>query len=413
MLFPTPLKLTATIAALLLSAKLIHSQGVLPIDIVDIPDYVKVTVGSFSNGGAYRMLWTSSDKVNGVRHGRSEVSIPNFPNGGMNDVLIEEYVRDNVLMLSTMVHRRTYNAYVEQRCYKKAHLRFRLVNCDLIQKFIGGPINLHTDVMHDLTHPAMVSANLGLDDNAELWWFFGNTELDIRLTSLNLLWANYQIFHMMPIINFDERSRSTDNPPAQLIGLITAFHQSIDGEKFIVKIEETGDTEYTVKLPQIVDSILKPCNILDYPLKIGETEAKDPKDRPIYITIDISNNDEVHQYVIAILNLSRGDWLYSQYSILPIPDISEVDVLVFHKGLDQEIYRIGDQEVITHVEVFENTQTNDRYVVIHLRDLLAPNDPEEIEIYKYSWRYERPIYVRILDSQVEEYKNQLNNIRVP
>ncbi|EDO08684.1 hypothetical protein BBOV_III011320 [Babesia bovis T2Bo] len=398
------------VASILLISTRSVASWILDLNESEFPEFVQVTHGTFSNGGIYRMIQSPARDVMFIKsHQVYLTGINRSPN---NDamVYVEEYKRDERTFVSVLFYKFA-NLLVERRYYEPQGCTVAFVSRFQVQSFVNGPINLCIDLEIGMHHP-VIEPMINVEDGRQIIaGYIGNKVLDFPPGSLARVWSKDSYFRFMPIINIDPLSKSLHNPPSALIGFINGYYQDPDSKYLVINIEEIRDVEYRVWIPGIDNGTFKPQNILQNPPKISVHEPKPVDARAVEIIIDISRTSKHEPDVLAMINLSRGVWLYSQYTILPIRHVEDMNIIVENSAMKTEIYQVEDDYFITYVEIFEHMLSNNRFVVVNMRKLESPFMSDTRKVFKYNWDVNNPAYTEILGQELDACIAIITNIK--
>ncbi|GFE55190.1 spherical body protein, putative [Babesia ovis] len=372
------------------------------------PDSIQVAVGNFNNLGIYRLLHLKSPAHVTIMHGDVFISAPGLKLAPISEVFIEEFRRGSRLFIAVtyIAHSNDYaeHVYVEKRGKY-------IYECTGEEKnaFVNGPVRIRTDIMfinHSVIDTKVVVGHV----KPWVWLSIGNKADDETGLLHSRLWKDGTTYLMSPIVQIDSMSRNLDGPGASLIGRITAFHQYSNEQIITVKLDKTGDREFILIIGPIEKDIFTPMNLSAYPHMVGIPIAKPVTIRQHDVDIDISRTMLPPYDVVILSNLRRGDWLYSQHTILPIRKMEDLNTRVWDAYSMVEIYKVCDEEVITHVEVFQYAVKPLKYVVVHTRKLTDIHSPGSMLFYKFNNKYDSPSYDLLSDEMSDECHKMLYNI---
>ncbi|ORM41426.1 uncharacterized protein BXIN_2503 [Babesia sp. Xinjiang] len=140
------------------------------------------------------------------------------------------------------------------------------------------------------------------------------------------------------------------------------------GDHMVIYVKEGKRLlRFNLYLPPVEDGIFKPRNIIDASYKFIGSKTPSHPSKYISLYIDISSTQTSQADVIVLANLKRGDWLYTQYTVVPLREQRFVLLSVINSAQNCEIYRTADDLFVTHVEVFEHVTHYWQYVVVNIK----------------------------------------------
>ncbi|ORM39577.1 uncharacterized protein BXIN_2904 [Babesia sp. Xinjiang] len=341
---------------------IILAYSVLPIESLNVigpfaPD-VAVYEGSFAEGGRYRMICRDATNDRTVFYGSIAVSL--IFREGVEQIYVEEYKRvDTVYLEVNAVDSNGSSLSSTPNVYKISDAYAIPTTNGELYRFVKGPVLLKLDI------------GVGAPINPRI----------LRLESFYGSATSYAFLSLSDYI----RSPSWIGKPGYLVSTVYNSDLPLDSRgrttsiisftSFRVSVEKVSSHHRVMleakHLKYIVDPISGSIN------SVSEISLPEGYWKPsvqlcgvlikesLAITIDISRSSEVVTNLIAVRNVSKGDWLYSNYKVVLFSDVKSVEVEVVNTPMDAVIYKSPSGVLLTRVERFVNVHTEVEYLITH------------------------------------------------
>ncbi|ORM40939.1 uncharacterized protein BXIN_1809 [Babesia sp. Xinjiang] len=334
----------------------------------ELPPCVDVFEGSFADGGAYRMIHSSDDRITAVSYGRQILNAHGAHIGPIYDVYIQDYRRGNSRIIATSTFTgdngeflNTYHCNVigDQCAHTNRHVK------NIFQK---SAVYLRLDITKQKCHPFIAYAETN-DQYTQYEWYLIKRPRGGEVTHpAGRLVVRFDRFHISPILNIDTVFHDKNLPPSSLSSHCAKLLLVPESNDITIWFQHgVSYSKCLLRIPPIEDGIFKPKNIVIWPRIIYDGPNPLFLHHSTYINIDISKIETYNEGIIVLANLKRGDWLYTQYSLVPIEGQIYKWVRVTNSKESLELYRVvRDDECITHVEVFDYITHGWQYVVVNI-----------------------------------------------
>ncbi|EDO08711.1 hypothetical protein BBOV_III011590 [Babesia bovis T2Bo] len=377
---------------------------------------IKVYHGSFSNGGKYKMLRTTAEYAKDILYDGYYIISTRADCGDLADIFIEEYRRDLEVIVGVIYAGEEVKRLIQRHYFAKRDGYFERVDRHDKMVFVAGPMKVGIDMYLKDWHTAIDTYTTYKGHRPLYWYLLCNFKGDYRYKTESRYWFGDGEFHISPITSVDNEPTPEGMPKSALIANIYGFHKTANFYTF--SMDCSYDTLYTVRIPKNEDGIFRPRNINTYPTSYLDVHLPPLKDRSTTITIDISDIVVHAPEIIILSKLKKGNWFYSQHSIIPIKNPAYVSVTVVDGINKCTLYTPVDDEFVTYVEVFEHVTNSMQYVVVHARKEL-PGSTIENPMYKHDLKLyklrnvEKPVsYIDFTQLRPEAILDHLYNIRV-
>eukprot|EP00371_Babesia_bovis_P001269 XP_001609916.1 hypothetical protein [Babesia bovis T2Bo] len=285
-------------------------------------------------------------------------------------------------------------------------------------EFIGSPVSLAITLHSDQNHPFIVKTLM--EWNGTTFTHYKTSRNRRSLRTRLLEWLRYldHNFYLSPIFNIDGNNSGSSDISPSLISRAREVLTNVQRTELTLIIKNSEILcEIEVEIPPTLNGIFKPKRIIKKPYyfnRVKKSRRSYDYDRNV---VDIAQIHVIKIEMIVLANIKRGDWLYTQFAIAYIPRRNYERVKVIDSVIKADIYEEGDDEFISHVEVFYNTVNGAQYVVINVNNI-PEGDPQEVEtlfkarkIFMVNKLGSGATYIDLNCYDLEPYIDTLYNIR--
>ncbi|GIX66331.1 uncharacterized protein BcabD6B2_57670 [Babesia caballi] len=344
------------------------------------PPGVDVFEGTLYNGGLYRMFHEKSGNVDMIAYGRQLLThFLLFPTVGRN-VYVEHFQTPERTFVAVKV---TFEetVHIFRSNYEIMGDFITKVNSEEKNKHVKG-VFLPVDLANRLRHPYIFEeiSRTPVNEHTFTTASRGKKGEALGISSRSRRSMKY---YLKPIINIFGSPKSKDDPPTSLY--VNSSKVKITQERrLVVDIwRQVGVREYTIVIPDPSKEVFKPQNL------VRQHDYVFQPPRPVFdqllhkqIVVDVSSTSTQEREVFILSNLRRGDWLYSQYAVVPHEDQAKRFVSVKDSAIDMDIYQVEGDQFVTHVEVFKHIEQGWQYVVVHIQLKAGYVSTDVTKIYK-------------------------------
>ncbi|ORM41820.1 uncharacterized protein BXIN_0586 [Babesia sp. Xinjiang] len=403
-------------AALIISICPVQSI-ILDLSQQEFPPFIDIFVGTFRDGGIYRMFHSHGPRVTVVKYGDHILSGSRRHSSVPIDIYVQDYRHEGRHIISVSRFNPLNWKLVRTTFYEKGSTKCKIINRELKDKFVGGHMSLTLDLDADKVHPYIVPAIS--KKKGDMWYRVALIYSNRGMYTINHMRSPREQITISPILNVDREFRDSNSPPSSLSCHCAKVYISPGGNEMRIFIyHENHIVPYLTKLPPIVNHIFKSQNILNYQCRYAVKRRASTSLQTISIIIDISSTFTSVPDIVILANLKRGDWLYTQHSFLPLSDQNVILVKVVNSEKRCEIYETDDETFVTHVEVFDHVKSSTQYVVVNTTTpsktagLGEPRFEKNKRVYKRTYGEEGVVYFDINQVWLEPYLDMLYNIPI-
>ncbi|EDO08453.1 hypothetical protein BBOV_III008960 [Babesia bovis T2Bo] len=384
----------------------------LDLSLTAFPDVIECYHGTFLNCGVYRFFRTRSGIISMIKYGSTLLDGPVYDLiYGLKEVIVQDYKRDGIHMVTVHLCFEN-NTPLQTQYLKVVNGTFITSTKDILHSLINGPILLSLNLREGSVHPFITMHQSSGFYNGFQWSLLPSThhkayelpELHIRV--------NMGLFFISPIFIVDKEHTFPNPPPTCLSAPITKFFVSSKDNSMVLWLKRNRRSKpLAIRLPSTIDGVFRPKNILLIPQNISYLEIGYKPSRDNEITIDISKTESTISSLIILSNLLRGDWYYSQYTIVPIEahEYNMVNVINSIKRCD--IYKSTESESVSHIELFDNYINGWQYVVVNMSVIDGTNITEKKKVYMRHFDERGDKYMDLDVLGIHTYLDILYNIQ--
>ncbi|ORM41912.1 uncharacterized protein BXIN_0462 [Babesia sp. Xinjiang] len=398
----------AIYAAALIIAMYPIGSVILDISQQDFLPYIDIFVGTFRDGGIYRMFHSHGPLINLVKCGDEILFDSSYQPALSLDVYVQDYRRQGRHIISISRYNTVNWKLLRTTFYEKDDLCYFLSTRESKDEFVGSHISLTLDLDADKFHPYIVSGRRTLDNAVR---YMVPTYYSSRgsLPVINMR-SPKDVFIISPILNIYNTARDPNIPSPSIHCYATKVDVEPDRERTTIWIRHRRfSVKFVVVIPPVENGVFRPQNIMGNDSRFHRGDLM-PVSRPSNLLIDISSTDIIIPEIIILANLRRGDWLYTQYSVLPLMEHRRAVNNVNDSKSHSAIYEVTDNATVTHVEVFDHVKHGWRYVIINLSKAMGPRFVAHKMIYKRIEDQGSVVYFDLSKFCVEPYLDMLYNI---
>ncbi|ORM39497.1 uncharacterized protein BXIN_2891 [Babesia sp. Xinjiang] len=360
------LNLAICAVLLVISISPIHSIT-LQLNETEFPSSIDVFEGKFERGGIYRMFHAEHTQIDCVKY-RDMILTPSRSRKRIKvDTYVQEYRRGENRVISITLFYLKDDIRMDTTFYQITDNRYKVIALIDRNKFVGKTVILNLDVGSHKIHPFIgVNSVRGARPYTEWSVMRGGGGIKSKTLGHRVKYRTEHII-LTPIQNIEKTSRSNNSPPTKLSSNITKILiGSSEGNMRIWLKYKFCTKSLSIQIPPIYNGVFRPRNIVLDPLQLSQCDTTTIPTASINVEIDISNNESITPHVIVLANLRRGDWLYSQHSIVPFIYRTRAIVKVVNSTDNCEIYQMVDERRVTHIEIFDHVKHGWQYVVINI-----------------------------------------------
>ncbi|GFE53672.1 spherical body protein, putative [Babesia ovis] len=331
-----------------------------------------------------------------------------------NDIYVHEYKRGDTVMVSI------HYFYFNDELMSSKVLRFEVtdgnrsvVTLEQVDGFIGDGISLPVDLTDNKVHPYILQSYVHHRFNGRVWYLIPVAVGNTTETILGSMLSNEIKVMISPIYNIDHHNSGTDVPIPSLNAQATRYHIADNGDYVEIYIKRDGyDVPYSFNIPQIEFGIFKARNMLVEPFDFQRLVPGFKPLRNIEVNIDISSVDNSVADVVTLADLRRGDWVYTQYNIVPIRSPEYALVHVVNSMDEKVIYTAIDDDYVTYVEVFLNPSEGLYFVVVNFTHWDGIMPTQDRKVYMRKVIDSCAIYYDLQQMEIQNYTGFLYNIKM-
>ncbi|GFE53602.1 spherical body protein, putative [Babesia ovis] len=402
-----------SLVVILLAFSINTSAIILDIkDEINIPG-AEIYYGRFKDRGIYKLFYSNDNSITAIKYGEQMVGSVLYRRPTPVDIYVQEYKRGDIRIISVHIYNSRSNKLYSSSYYHIQDEHCYLTTRDRKINFVGNVVYLEVDVHSEKVHPLVKKVGNG---DYNIWKSLTASYGDYR-KALRLRFNNEK--HVLNPILHIENTSARSAPPNALFGLFARVKWK-PGDKVIKVWIRRGRflTPLSIRIPPTVNNIFKPRNITRMPYYFRDLASHFQPVIPIHLVIDISSHEVNTPYLIIMANLERGQWLYTQYTVVPLVDQLFLSHMVVNSHVNSELYRVRENEFVSHVELFKNSDSRIQYVVVNVTKYINHSLPpyrittEIKRLYKLYCMDGNWGYLDLTDSITDEYLDILYNIPV-
>ncbi|EDO07196.1 uncharacterized protein BBOV_IV008420 [Babesia bovis T2Bo] len=388
---------------------------VLDINSPEISDSIEMYEGTFSEGGIYRMYYATTEHFYFIKCNDFEFNLPRFQKMP-KEIYIQDFLRGKYRHVVISAKSTTGRKKITNHYFQGDDILFTKGNRKRMLKFIGEITKLSVHAQSNKIHPFIKKLYIAGKANMIIWRVIpinhdpqANLVKRLRHTGGNVT--------ISPFLGIEYTANNDPSHESYISSHAKEIQQMVDTNKIILILN--WNVKYYIPqaicIPQVQNNIFKPKNILycsdSPPLKVfnktlGESKA---------IQIDVSCNHAAMPEIIFLANLQRGCWYYSQYTIADLGNSQFKKVNVADSKRDYIIYSSDNNEIVTHVEIFEHIIYGWKYVVVNkvfvdLSNEMVEFKDENHKVYKCIHDGDNVRYYDLDAFWVDPYISMLHNI---
>ncbi|EDO06827.1 putative integral membrane protein [Babesia bovis T2Bo] len=342
---------------------------ILDLDMDKFPDNLEIFRGTLENGGKYFLYHSSDPIISKVIYRGSVLNtvrskITNFP-----DVYVQKFEKEKQVIVGIHYFYSMLWKHKSRTCYFLFNDTTSIVVHRSMLSQFSGHLFLPLDLKNEKQHPFVVKSHVGSKIRGDIWAIIASTGRRTTTSYISRLRSSHDCIFFSPITNIDSYPPSPNYPPTSIYAHCTKVHVSdVDGNFYLHIKRDRNTVIYLFQLPKTKNYTFKPGNILRTNYRFGVAKPSFPTSRQRIIVIDIATFEVKIPDLVILANVRRGDWLYHQYTILPLwyPDFPTVTVI---NSVDNiSIYKTNEQTYVECVEIFINVDHGWQYVVLTIAE---------------------------------------------
>ncbi|ORM41948.1 uncharacterized protein BXIN_0552 [Babesia sp. Xinjiang] len=395
-------------AALIISIYPIGSV-ILDISQQDFPPYIDIFVGSFWNGGIYRMFHSHGPLITLVKCGDEIMFDSSYQPALSLDVYVQDYRRQGRHIISVSRFNKVGFKLLKTTFYEKKQDKCTVITRGVKDAFVGSHIALPLALDAYKLHPYIIEDSSAAENEVQYrvpTYYSSRGSLPV----INMRSAK-DVFIISPILNIYNTARDPNSPSPSIHCYAHKVDVALDRARTTIWIKRGRFVDkHVLNMPPLNENIFRPSNILNcgYDLVLPLMSAG--VSNPITVNIDISSTDIIIPEIIILDNLRRGDWLYRQYSVMPAMEQNYIYIGIIDSMKGCEIYKETNDTFVTHVEVFFHVDIGTQYVVININRRRDSDYGNNKRLYRSFNMEQRTQYVDLTDFWVDPYLEMLYNI---
>ncbi|EDO06759.1 uncharacterized protein BBOV_IV003980 [Babesia bovis T2Bo] len=384
----------------------------------EFPSCIDIFTGTFNGGGVYRMFHSRNELIRTIHYGGHILATTRFHRALPEDIYVQEYKRDGISIISLHIFFNRSTKTSANSYYQIAGGHIRIIGRDKKLEFVGGPIYLSIDVNVTKYHPLIVKTMIGSPLHKHIWQLATAKHFTDHQSKISRLRFRQEVYYMSPVLNIDTE-QSDYLPPTALIGQFSKVQVSKHDGVIEVSLKRLRASFcQLIQIPPTIDNIFKPCRIISLPHYYNHLDLTIKVNRHVTLTIDVASLEVNVPDLIILSNLKRGNWIYTQYTVVPITDQRFVLHKVINSQMAFTLYEAQEHCYVSYVELFKHIIHGWQYVVINIKqasNIITPGPTEFIDvkrIYMLTEISAGAIYVDLSMTLPKEHLDILYNINV-
>ncbi|EDO05320.1 putative integral membrane protein [Babesia bovis T2Bo] len=377
------------------------------------PQDVEVYHASFIRGGLHRIFHGRTEMISAVKYKTCYYNTMLRNMTSVTDVYVQEYRRGSEIYIET------------NRCIKGVQKQLHTTFCKIVaphcvlltrrdKMLLAASISIPINLNHLFLHPFLVRSREEEEDGTSISLdLVSKRAYNKKLNGCRILrFTNPNIF-ISPIYGLDSQTNASSYSNPMLISQSVKIYHVLGTMSITLWLKGLPSSESKfVEIPPISDGIFRPRNIVRFALKFNEyvDNSRPSTSNHLYIYVDsveVSVPD-----IIILANLKRGDWLYTQYSILGSRYLEYPTIGVKSSQTGQMIYSAAFDEYVRYVEIFTHVFNQWKFVVVSITKFTKGVPHRLKKIYLRERRNRVDYYIELYDSCANSSLDMIYNIKI-